>query len=147
MTLTINGEVKKAKTFAYPDLKKLPNQVADVSAEVAGREGAGVRLRSLIDAAGRKPGAKFATLSSTDGKFSASVPLDDILDAVLVYQLKGEPLPERLGGPIRFLIPDALPCHAGGADVCANVKYLGKIELTGSKVEDSRDISGETEHG
>jgi DMSO/TMAO reductase YedYZ molybdopterin-dependent catalytic subunit len=121
MTLTITGEVKKPRSFAYPELKKLPNQVADVSAEVAGREGA--------------------------GKFSASVPLDDILDAVLVYQFKGEPLPERLGGPIRFLIPDALPCHAGGADVCANVKYLGKIELTRAKVEDSRDRKGETEHG
>jgi DMSO/TMAO reductase YedYZ molybdopterin-dependent catalytic subunit len=147
MTLTIAGEVNKSKTFAYADLKKLPAQVADVSAEVAGREGAGVRLRSLIEAAGRKADAKYATLTSTDGKFTASVPLDDVLDAVLVYQLQGQPLPARLGGPIRFLIPDAAPCHAGGADVCANVKFLGRIELTRDKVEDSRDRKGETEHG
>jgi len=147
MTLTIAGEVNKPKSFAYAELQKLPGQVADVGREVEGREGRGVRLRALVEAAGRKPGAKFATLHSTDGKFSASVPLDDVLDALIVYQLDGKPLPEALGGPIRFLIPDAAPCHSGGADVCANVKFLGRIEVTRAKVEDSRDRKGETEHG
>ena len=147
MPLTIAGEVENEKTFTYGDLKSLPAQVDDVAREVEGRQGHGVRLRSLIDAAGRKPAATHATLASTDGKFTASVPLDDILDAVLVYQLNGEPLPEQFGGPIRFLIPDAAACHAGGADTCANVKFLGRIELTRGKVEDSRDKKDQTPHG
>ena len=106
-----------------------------------------MRLRALIDQAGRKADATHATLASTDGEFTASVPLDDILDAVLVYQLNGEPLPEQYGGPIRFLIPDAAACHTGGADTCANVKFLGRIELTREKVEDSRDKKDQTPHG
>jgi DMSO/TMAO reductase YedYZ molybdopterin-dependent catalytic subunit len=146
MSLTITGEVNSDRTFLYKDLAALPNQVEDVSREVEGRQGRGVRLRSLIDQAGCKDGADHATLASTDGEFTASVPLDDILDAILVYQLNGEPLPEQYGGPIRFLSPDAAACHTGGADTCANVKFLGRIELTRGKVEDSRDKKGETGH-
>jgi DMSO/TMAO reductase YedYZ molybdopterin-dependent catalytic subunit len=147
MPLTITGEVENEKSFEYSDLQALPAQVEDVGKEVEGRQGHGVRLRALIDQAGRKDGATHATLASTDGEFTASVPLDDILHAVLVYQLNGEPLPEQFGGPIRFLIPDATTCHTGGADTCANVKFLGRIELTTAKVEDSRDRKGETPHG
>lgn len=146
MSLTITGEVNAEKTFLFKDLAALPDQVDDVSREVEGRKGHGVRLRALIDKAGRKPEADHATLASTDGEFTASVPLDDILDAILVYQLNGEPLPEQFGGPVRFLIPDARACHTGGADTCANVKFLGRIELTKGKVEDSRDRKGETPH-
>ena len=94
-----------------------------------------------------RQGDALLTLASTDGKFTASVPLDDILDALLVYELDGKPLPEQYGGPIRFLIPDAAACHTGGADTCANVKFLGRIELTRGKVEDSRDKMDETPHG
>ena len=146
MSLTITGEVNSEKSFLFNDLAAMPEQVEDVSQEVEGRQGRGVRLRALIDQAGRKPDADHATLASTDGKFTASVPLDDILDAILVYQLNGEPLPEQYGGPVRFLIPDAAACHTGGADTCANVKFLGRIELTKGKVEDSRDRMGETPH-
>lgn len=146
MSLTITGEVNSEKSFLFNDLAAMPEQVEDVGKEVDGRQGHGVRLRALIDQAGRKPDANHATLASTDGAFTASVPLDDILDAILVYQLNGEPLPEQYGGPIRFLIPDAQACHTGGADTCANVKFLGRIELTKGKVEDSRDRKGETPH-
>ena len=138
MTLIVCGEVEFEKTFGFDQLRSLSCQVADIGREIAGREGHGVRLRSLVDAAGRKPGATHATLSSRDGDFTASVPLDEIMDAVLVYELNGEPLPEQYGGPVRFLIPDALPCHSGGADSCANVKFLVRIELTNGAVVDSR---------
>jgi DMSO/TMAO reductase YedYZ molybdopterin-dependent catalytic subunit len=147
MSLTITGEVRNEKSFSYDDLKALPGQLDDVGKEVEGRRGRGVRLRSLLDAAGRNDGATHATLASSDGKFTASVPLDDIVDALLVFELDGEPLPGQYGGPIRFLIPDAAACHTGGADTCANVKFLGRIELTRGKVEDSRDRAGETPHG
>lgn len=147
MTLSIAGEVQHPQTFAYTDLQALPTQLDDVGKEIEGRQGHGVRLRALIDKAGRNKGATHATLASTDGEFTASVPLDDILDAILVYQLDGEPLPEQFGGPIRFLIPDAAACHSGGADTCANVKFLGRIELTSGKVEDSRDRMDQTPHG
>lgn len=145
--LNISGEVNEQRSFLYSDLATMPGQVADVGAEVAGREGRGVRLRHVLAQAGIKPGADHATLASTDGKFTASVPVADIMDALLVYALGDEPLPARLGGPVRFLIPDAAACHSGGADTCANVKFLGRIELTKGKVEDSRDRKAETPHG
>lgn len=137
--LTITGEATREVSFTFDQLSELPGQVPDVGAEVEGRKGHGVRLKSLIDQAGRKASASHATLASTDGAFTASVPLDDILDAILVYRHDGGPLAEELGGPIRFLIPDAAACHTGGADTCANVKHLGRIELTAGKVEDARD--------
>lgn len=139
MSLTITGEVENETTLSFDELKHLPDQVDDVSKEVEGRRGGGVRLKSIIDKAGRRDGADHATLASTDGAFTASVPIDDILDAIVVYRDGDAPLPEDLGGPIRFLIPNPGACHSGGADTCANVKFLGRIELTRGKVEDTRD--------
>lgn len=143
MYLRIMGKVSPECNLSFEDLQKLP-QVEDVSKQVEGRQGAAVRLRSLLEGAQPQPAATHATLASDDGSFRASVPLTDVLDALLVYRLGDQPLPEHLGGPIRFLIPDAAACHTGGADVCANVKHLASIELTAGEQPDSR---GETAHG
>jgi DMSO/TMAO reductase YedYZ molybdopterin-dependent catalytic subunit len=137
MAISIRGEVETFCDLGFEDLQGLP-QVPDVGVEVSGREGAGVRLRDVLAKGRPKPTATHATLSSSDGHFAASVPLADIQDALLVYRLGDEPLPRKLGGPIRFLIPDAGACHSGGADVCANVKFLGSIELTTGERPDAR---------
>jgi hypothetical protein len=42
-------------------------------------------------------------------------------------------LPEKKGGPVRFLIPNAEKCGVEGVDACANVKGLGRITLTVGK--------------
>jgi DMSO/TMAO reductase YedYZ molybdopterin-dependent catalytic subunit len=137
MAVSILGEVMRICTLDFGDLRAMP-QVEDVDKQVKGRLGSAVRMRELLERAGRKSGATHATLASSDGSFTASVPINDVLDALLVYRIGDEPLPIHLGGPIRFLIPDAAPCHSGGADVCANVKSLASITLTQGEQPDSR---------
>jgi 2-dehydropantoate 2-reductase len=69
---------------------------------------------------------------SADGSFSASIALAEIHDRGLVVYRKDETvLPDMLGGPIRFLIPQF-------NDPCANVRGLGHIELTATPGRDSR---------
>lgn len=137
MSIAINGLVNHERVFRFDDLRALP-QVDDVSRLVPGRQGVAVRLAELLQQAAPAAQATHATLASTDGEFTASVPLDEIRDALLVYRLGNAPLPGHLGGPVRFLVPEAKACHTGGADTCANVKFLGRITLTQGEQPDSR---------
>ena len=41
---------------------------------------------------------------------------------LVLYELDGEPLPERFGGPFRLLFPD-------GDDCSVSVKFLGRIDV------------------
>ena len=136
--LRIQGEVKAPCTLGFTELAALRGQIDDVGAIAPGREGGGVRLQSILDAAGVGAAATHVTLSSTDGAFSASVPLEAVRDAVIAYRLGDAPLPETKGGPIRFFIPNVEQCAVGGVDACANVKSLGCILLTRSPGEDTR---------
>lgn len=133
----IAGLVQRPVSLSFEQLAALP-QIEDVGTLVPGRKGAAVRLRDVLAGADPDRAATHATLASSDGEFTASVPLDEIRDALLVYRHGDHPLPESLGGPVRFLVPDAKACHSGGADTCANVKFLGSITLTAGLQPDSR---------
>jgi DMSO/TMAO reductase YedYZ molybdopterin-dependent catalytic subunit len=125
--LRVDGAVESPRTLGFDELAALPGQVADIGALVPGRVGGGVRLASLLDAVAPLPDARFAKLMSSDGKFSAWVPLDAVKEAVVVYRLGDAPLPEDKGGPMRFYIPDVEKCGVAGLDACANVKALGHV--------------------
>jgi Oxidoreductase molybdopterin binding domain len=143
--LQIEGEVILPCELGYADLAALPDQVEDVGALIPGRTGGGVRLRAVLRRAGIKDGATHVTVSSSDGKFHASVPLASVREAVLAYRLGNEPLPEKLGGPIRLLIPDVEPCAIGEVDACANVKFVATLRLTRGAGADTRPTS-DAEH-
>jgi DMSO/TMAO reductase YedYZ molybdopterin-dependent catalytic subunit len=143
--LRVDGEVVKACELSFADLAALPGQVDDVGELIPGRAGGAVRLASILERAGRRPEASHATLSSADGRFTASVPLDAVREAVVAYRLGDAPLPERQGGPLRFFIPDVEECAIGGVDACANVKFLARIELTRGAAKDTRPAS-QSEH-
>lgn len=130
--LRVDGQVAAPRAFSWSELASLPEQVGDVGAVVKGREGGGVRLRAILEVVGVKAGADFVTLASGDG-FSISVPLSALGDSLLAYRLGESALPEKKGGPIRFLIPNAEQCGVEGVDACANVKGLGRITLTVGK--------------
>jgi len=138
-TLEVSGDVTNTLDLDFNALSKLPGQIPDISALVPGRQGGAVPLASVLDAAGVGSGAKFATLKSSDGKFAASVPLDGIASALLLYRDGDAPLPDKFGGPIRFLVPDAAACKTAAVDNCANVKFLASIELSATPGEDTRD--------
>lgn len=137
-SLRIEGEVQQARSLSFADLAALPDQVADVSQLVPGREGGGVRLSALLQTVNPSATAAYITLQSTDGKFSASVPLEAVRNAIVAYRLGDEPLPAQKGGPFRFLIPNVEECAIGGVDACANVKFLGVMRLSQQPGDDNR---------
>jgi len=141
MQLRIEGEVEHTRTFTFADLAALPNQISDVGQLIPGREGGGVRLQSILDTVHPAAAAAYITLKSTDGKFSASVPLKSVRNAVVTYRLNDEPLPAKKGGPFRFLIPNVEECAIGEVDACANVKFLGEIRFSAQPGEDNRPTS------
>ncbi len=136
--LRVDGAVERPREFGFDDLAALPGQVPDVGALIPGRDGHGVRLQSLLDAVGVRPEVTHITLTSTDGRFSASVPLAAVREAVVAYRLGNAPLPHDKGGPMRFFIPNVEQCAVGGVDACANVKFLGRIHLTTTPGVDTR---------
>jgi DMSO/TMAO reductase YedYZ molybdopterin-dependent catalytic subunit len=137
--LEIDGEVAQPRRFDFAALARLPQQVEDVSTLVPGRHGGGVRLSVLLDAVQPHPQATHITLESSDGSFSASVPLEAVVaTGVVLYRLGTQELPPQQGGPFRFLITDAQTCATGGADLCANVKFVGRMSVSSSPGRDTR---------
>ena len=135
LALIIDGLVQNRLFLAAADLSRYPAeaQIADVSQLVPKREGQGVKLSALLTSAKPLPEAKYITLHSSDGTFSASIDRAEIEDrAFLIYQHPdGTPVPESAGGPIRFVIPNF-------NDPCANVRGLGRIELSATPGRDTR---------
>lgn len=136
--LEIVGAVRQARTFDFDGLAALPGQVADVGSLVAGRTGGAVRLSEVLDAAGMQTAASHLTVESADGRFAASVPLDAVRDAVLVYRLGDSVLPAANGGPVRLLIPDAARCGRADVDMCANVKHVSVLRVGTEPGRDTR---------
>jgi 2-dehydropantoate 2-reductase len=139
--LEICGQVRQPVRFDFEALAQLPGQIEDIATLVPGRTGGGVRLAALLDAVQPQPEATNLTVESRDGSFSASVPLAAVRESgVVLYHLGRQPLPEGQGGPFRFLITDAQTCATGGVDLCANVKFVARIELSNSPGRDTRPM-------
>ena len=85
-------------------------------------------------------GADPRTVYVSEKPVSAGTSLADAVRdrALVIYELNGEPLPEKSGGPFRFLIPDHTACHTSEVDECANVKYIDRIELSAERGQDNR---------
>ena len=71
--------------------------------------------------------APHAVVASSDGRFQAGLSRAQLEQALLVYALGGDPLPEDQGGPFRLLVP-------AGADACQNVKGVARITLQAASV-------------
>jgi len=136
--LRIEQEGKPAQTFDFDELSRLDGQIDDVGELIPGRVGRAVRLRSILDRVRPSEELDYLTVESTDGKFAASVPLEQLRRAVIAYRLDNQPLPKENGGPLRFLIPNDEGCATGGADACANVKFVGTLRLTKGPGRDTR---------
>lgn len=144
-TLRVEGAVESPVEWGFDDLSRLPGQVADLTTVVPGREGGAVRLASILDAVNPGAEATHVTLRSSDGAFTASVPLDAVADAVVAYRHGDASLSEKRGGPFRFFIPEGGACASAEVDQCANVKFLASIELTVGRGDDTRPTNP-TEH-
>ena len=146
MSLRIHGNVCAPRELGFEDLRSLPAQVDDVGTVIPGRRGGAVRLLDVLalaspEGAEVSPAEAWLTVEADDGEFSASVPLDALQEALLVYCLEGEPLPRGMGGPFRLLIPEAARCGRAELDDCANVKFVARLEVTESRGRDTRPSS------
>jgi 2-dehydropantoate 2-reductase len=140
-TLEVCGHVRQPGRFDFEALTRLPEQIDDIASMVPGRTGGGVRLVSLLGAVQPYPEATHLTVESDDGSFSASVPLAAVVESgVVLYRLGSQALPTQQGGPFRLLITDAQACATGGADLCANVKGVGRIALSAGPRRDTRSM-------
>ncbi len=136
--LRIEQEGRPAEELDFGQLAELGGQVADVGTLIPGRVGGAVTLQAILDRLQPDQDLDHITVESTDGGFAASVPLEALRQAVIAYRLGDEPLPRDKGGPLRFLIPNDEGCATGGADACANVKFVGTLRLTKGRGKDTR---------
>ncbi|MBQ27209.1 MAG: hypothetical protein CMH81_03585 [Nitrospiraceae bacterium] len=133
-TLHINGQLTTPFTFDRAALARLPTeaQVMDSSTIVAQSQGKGVRLKKILDLLTVDAEADHITFHSSDGKFSASLTLEQARAyGIVIYELDDLPIPIEKGGPFRLTTP-------GLGDLCANVKHLVRMEITHSPGRDTR---------
>jgi len=127
--LRIDGLVRRPVELSYDALLALPKaeQVSTFHCvtgwTVTGVRWGGVRFHDLLAAAQPLPQAHAAHL------VSAEIPYDDYLDlhqvalpdAMLAYEMDGQPLPQEHGAPVRVVIPDMYGYK--------NVKWVNRITL------------------
>jgi DMSO/TMAO reductase YedYZ molybdopterin-dependent catalytic subunit len=141
VVLAIEGLVERPLRLSFDDLDALPGpaRVLDVSRFHPTRQGDGVMLEAILERAGVRPEANYATLHADRDDFHVSVPLGPVREqGIVVYRVGECRLGVDQGGPIRLLIRDPSACHTGELDECANVKYLSRIELTTRRGRDTR---------
>jgi len=146
--LLVDGAVENRLALRFADLAALPasQQIPDVSRFHPKRQGDGVTLEAILAQARPRAEANYLTLHAHRDDFHVSVPLAAVrAEGIVVYHRGGEPLEIDQGGPLRFLIRDPSACHTDELDDCANVKYLGRIELSVRRGRDTRP-QNEEEH-
>jgi DMSO/TMAO reductase YedYZ molybdopterin-dependent catalytic subunit len=146
--LTITGLVDRPLSFGLDDLRQREKVEIDAGFECGGNRGAGifqglignarwggVRLRELLLEAGLKQsgievvfygedtGVENVRETDVEVAFGRSMHFEDALDsdAILAYEMNGEPLPLYHGAPVRLLVP--------GWYGVSNVKWLTQIHV------------------
>lgn len=135
--LRIDGAVVQPVSFDRAAMQQLPGEhhVPDVSTVMPGTTGKAIKVKGLLDVPALKIEADHVTFHSIDGKYAATLTLQQARDfGLLLYELNGEPLPDKKGGPFRLITP-------GLGDLCANVKGVGRIEITQGAGRDTRPKS------
>jgi sulfane dehydrogenase subunit SoxC len=149
--LKIGGAVERPLSLGLADLRERPRVSMPVTFECVGNgrallqprplsqpwlteavgtaEWAGTPLAPLLEEAGVRDGAVEAVFTGLDygvegGKAQAyerSLPLADLDQALVVYEMNGAPLPPQHGFPLRLVVP--------GWYGMTNVKWLARITL------------------
>ena len=145
--LLVHGLVNRPVLFTVDDLQRFPSVSRLAFIECAGNsrqgwvdaqdhtvqelhgltstsEWTGVKLSTLLEAAGVKPGASWLLAEGGDAAaLTRSVPLtDDVLaEAMVCYGQNGEALRPEQGYPIRLLLP--------GFEGNTNIKWLRRLKI------------------
>ncbi|MFG2136865.1 molybdopterin-dependent oxidoreductase [Streptomyces sp. NPDC048650] len=110
--LTVDGLVRHRADYRLADLRALPQTriVHDVQCvtgwRVPGTPFEGVRLATLLDAAGVSPRAKAVRFTSFDGAYSESLTLAQARrrDVLVALRMQDKPLGHEHGGPVRLYV-------------------------------------------
>ncbi|MGQ7890262.1 molybdopterin-dependent oxidoreductase [Paenibacillus sp. WC2504] len=83
----------------------------------------GIPLKQLLAAAGVQPKAKYVKFYSGDKVYTDALSLEqaDSDDIMVAVMLDGKPIPQKLGGPVRLIVPQMYAYKS--------VKWLQAIEL------------------
>ncbi|MBA3366741.1 MAG: molybdopterin-dependent oxidoreductase [Actinobacteria bacterium] len=127
--LRIEGLVERPVELSYDQLRGLPRaeQISDFHCvtgwSVESVRWAGVRFRDLVEVARPLPGAKAVAFVSAERPYVDTLTLEQALlpDAMLAYELDGEPLSRPHGAPARLVIPEMYGYK--------NVKWVERIVL------------------
>ena len=133
----IDGAVVQPVSFDRRAMRQLPDEhhVADVSIVMPNMKGRAIKVKGLLEVPALNIDADHVTFHSSDGKYAATLALQQARDfGLLLYELDGEPLPDGKGGPFRLITP-------GLGDLCANVKGVGRIEITKGAGRDTRQTT------
>ena len=140
--MRIDGAVVRPITFNRTNLRQLPqeHQVEDIGIVMPGLSGRAIRVKGLLEIPALGVDADHVTFHSMDGKYAATLTLAQARDyGLLLYEVNGGPVPAGMGGPYRLFTP-------GMGDLCANVKAVGRIEITVGAGKDTRPPIEERTH-
>ncbi|MFG2682138.1 molybdopterin-dependent oxidoreductase [Streptomyces sp. NPDC048392] len=110
--LKIDGLVAEPRTYRLSDLAALPRRrlVRDVQCVTGWRVPrtpfAGVRLSTLLDAAGVSPEARAVRFTCFDGEYAESLTLAQArrADVLVATAMEDEPISHSHGGPVRLYV-------------------------------------------
>jgi DMSO/TMAO reductase YedYZ molybdopterin-dependent catalytic subunit len=127
--LEIGGLVARPRSFAYDELRALPqaHQVSDFHCVTGWTVGnvrwAGVRFQHLLDQVEPLPEAKAIRFVSLEEPYDDSLTLEQLHlhDVMLALDMDGKPLSRPHGSPARVVIPEMYGYKG--------VKWLARMEL------------------
>jgi len=140
--LRVTGAVAEPLRLTGAELRTLPEMgVTDDFACVEGWRAEdlswrGVRLGAVLAQARPAAEAAYVLVHAMDGDYASAFSIDRARDALLAFDLDGEPLSVEHGGPARLVPTD------GGADCWESVKWVSEIEITATEPT-SRDTARE----
>ncbi len=157
--LVLHGMVDNALTFTMQDIRRFPSHSQIYFLECSGNPGytvygktaaeanglvscahwTGVLLRTVLEEAGVKTGAKWVIAEGADGAgMNRSIPLEKCLDdAMLVYSQNGERLRPEQGYPLRLLLP--------GFEGNMSIKWLRRLQVTDRPLHSREETSKYTD--
>ncbi len=125
--LRVGGLVKEHLSFSIKQIMKMEKAKLECDFEcvegwtVPRNMWEGVRLRTILEAAGSLPEAGFVMVIA--GSFSTCIPLEKALkdENILAYSLNGSDLAFEHGAPLRLIFPQQ--------DCFDSVKWVNNLEL------------------
>ncbi len=113
-SLTVDGMVARPGEYTLDDLRKLPKRVMNtrhccVEGWSMIPQWGGAPIRSLLEAAGADPGARYVKVTCADDYYT-SFDMPSILhpQSLLCYEAYGRPLSLEHGAPLRIVMPTKL---------------------------------------